>query len=708
MAESFSKSRETTTARRLDAVRRAWSSALLSGLRGVRTRHASHRMAHACVCVAMLCVWSLPHGDRTTLRRAPVINATSEDEIDAALQRAAASALGGREGTIMLMDARTGRLRAVANSRVAFEEATAPGSTIKAFTMLAALRSGVLNEETRVQCREHYERGDLKMTCSHTRFKPAFDPAQALAYSCNYFFAKVGERLDGETFDETLASFGFGARTGGDEGEAAGELPRGRWQVRHALGESRQLSVTPAQLITAYAALVNGGQLFIPRRAPAEGFVPRVRAQLDIAPAHRTLVLEGMRGAVTYGTAMHAGLDSPARYIFGKTGTSTPGDDFHSQGWFVGFAAEKNPGDDAPPPAEAVKLAVLVHLKHAHGSECAEISQPLFDEYERLQTQRVAEQAAAFDGEREHDDGRASVDDEHAEEMQVSPVEASSGGEIRVRLSREERTIRLSLDDYVFGVLAAEGSVEEELEALKAQAVISRTYALKNLRRHAREGYDMCTSTHCQRFMLVRDESVRPGFYDLLRRAVAETRGEVLRDAQGRVAEGYFSASCGGATADISTLWGVGSAPPQLRGVRDDFCAGDRYRSWTDVIPAAQLLKALRSDPRSDVGAHLDAVRVVRRDRTGRAEIVALDGERRRTLGGWDFKIIVGRTLGWSVLKSSRFEVSRAGANFVFHGSGFGHGLGLCQSGAHVMAQRGASYRQILSQYLPGTILGGA
>jgi stage II sporulation protein D len=77
-------------------------------------------------------------------------------------------------------------------------------------------------------------------------------------------------------------------------------------------------------------------------------------------------------------------------------------------------------------------------------------------------------------------------------------------------------------------------------------------------------------------------------------------------------------------------------------------------------------------------------------------------------LRGWDFKLIVGRTLGWNMLKSSRFEVTRAGPNFVFRGEGFGHGLGLCQEGAHALARRrGASYLQILRHYFPGTRLGG-
>jgi hypothetical protein len=96
-------------------------------------------------------------------------------------------------------------------------------------------------------------------------------------------------------------------------------------------------------------------------------------------------------------------------------------------------------------------------------------------------------------------------------------------------------------------------------------------------------------------------------------------------------------------------------------------------------------------------------VSVLRKDASGRAELIAIEGNRRITVKGWDFKIIVGRTLGWNVLKSSRFEIARSGSNFIFRGQGFGHGLGLCQEGAHVMAERGASYRQILGKYFPST-----
>jgi stage II sporulation protein D len=141
--------------------------------------------------------------------------------------------------------------------------------------------------------------------------------------------------------------------------------------------------------------------------------------------------------------------------------------------------------------------------------------------------------------------------------------------------------------------------------------------------------------------------------------------------------------------------------------VSDEYCATEPHHAWTDVISHADLLKALQTDPRTSVGHRLTSVSVLRTDASGRAELIAIDGERRLTLSGWDFKIIVGRALGWHLLKSSRFEITRAGAGFIFRGSGFGHGLGLCQEGAHVMASRGASYREILAKYFPSTRVDG-
>ncbi len=178
----------------------------------------------------------------------------------------------------------------------------------------------------------------------------------------------------------------------------------------------------------------------------------------------------------------------------------------------------------------------------------------------------------------------------------------------------------------------------------------------------------------------------------------------MLLDDRGQPIDAYFGASCGGETANIRDLWGATPAF-YLRGVRDEYCDAGPHAKWTDVISRADLLRALQSDSRTDVGNRLDQVLVSKRDETGRAEFITLEGEHRKTVRGWDFKIIVGRVLGWNVLKSSRFEVGRSGSNFIFRGSGFGHGLGLCQEGAHVMAARGASYQKILEKYFPGTVV---
>ena len=662
---------------------------------------------------------------------AEAVTTLSEEAIDEALQRAAATALDGRDGTIIVIDPQTGRVRATVNSQLAFGEAFPPGSTIKPFTMLAALRDRIINSDSSVLCREPYQHARFRIRCSHTPLKPPFNPTEALAHSCNYFFARIGERLDARTFDTTLSDYGFGARTGASvDREAAGKLPVSPWRTSYALGEAKgNLLVTPAQLITAYTALFNGGHLYTLQLSAPRDFQTRQRTQLGISDEHRRMLLDGMLGAVVYGSAARAGLNMQSLGIFGKTGTATARDDYRSHGWFIGFAAdenaltntERNKESEAGTDNEvdvktdveqtvrpaAMRLGVLVFLKRGQGVLSAEAARHVFEEYARTHVRR--ENAPTLTTH----DSPVKANALPASSLPQSPGAsstsmASTSTSVRVRLAREGVTLALPFEDYVFGVLAAEASTEEESEALEAQAIVSRTYALKNLRRHQSEGYDFCNQTHCQRYLAVKNEGTRPEFYTTLRRTIADTRGEILRDTNGRVADVYFSTSCGGMTANVSTLWGRSASPPSyLRGARDEHCTTMPHHSWTDTIPAARLLKALQSDTRTDVGATLANIVVIKRDATGRAETLALEGTRRRVVRGWDFKIIVGRTLGWSILKSTRFEARRAGDDFVFRGSGFGHGLGLCQSGAHVMARRGATKRQILAQYFPGTRISG-
>src|SRR6267142_1471848 len=316
---------------------------------------------------------------------ASLAESASEDNLDQRLAQAATAALGDRRGTIIVMDPQTGRVRAVVNSEIAFEENLPPGSTIKPFTALAALRSGLIDEDSQTLCREKYSHEGFQTVCSHPRDLAPLNPTEAIAYSCNYYFGKVGERLNEANFVSTLSEFGFGKSSGINVArEGQGKLPRNGWHSQNAIGESDDLLATPIQLIDAYSALVNGGHLFAPRVASARGYVPELRASIAIKDEHRSLIIKGMRGAVRYGTAETASLYSLPAYIFGKTGTATQINGFRSQGWFVGFASPLDNNTASPPPdnskgdresaEEKVKLAVLVFLRKAHGSEAAQVA----------------------------------------------------------------------------------------------------------------------------------------------------------------------------------------------------------------------------------------------------------------------------------------------------------------------------------------------
>ncbi|HEY8204017.1 MAG TPA: SpoIID/LytB domain-containing protein [Pyrinomonadaceae bacterium] len=678
----------------------------------------AHALLLTCVC-AVLLLFNLPrqHAVWPALTW-PNFSTANENEVDSALQQAAEDALGQREGSIIIMDAQTGRVRATVNPEGAYSQAMMPGSSIKPFTTLAALRAGLIDEDSRTVCPGRFTGLSFSLPCVHADHLPPFNPSQAIAYSCNYYFATLGQRLGRDKLTETLRAFRFGQPTGLAEDEATGVIKpcesgdaarirsaqtdqasqRADCGAREALGESDHIQVTPIQLLTAYAALLNGGHLFQPQTASANSFNAIERSQINISAAERRTIIEGMAGAVRYGTARGAKLDSLPLTIVGKTGTAQPPKGFRTNGWFVGFAGAADATRELEPAD--IQLAVIVFLPRAHGAEAATISRPIFEAYANEISHRDTAAQRASTTDRSDD----TTDDA------ASPRLPTSASPVRVHLVHDNVTRELSLEDYVLGVMRAEGTMETEPEALKALAIAVRTFALKNIGRHAKDGYDFCSTTHCQRFagapVPMRADRAHPARPDaVIVDAVRATKGQVLLDQRSELIDSYFGASCGGKTANVATLWGTSPAK-HLEGVRDEFCETGPHAHWIDTIKRADLLRALQSDSRTDVGNRLDHITVSKRDETGRAEFITVEGEQRKVVRGWDLKIIVGRVLGWNILKSSRFEVSRAGSNFVFRGSGFGHGLGLCQEGAHVMAARGASYQRILEKYFPGTSVG--
>src|SRR5437667_2500284 len=516
-----------------------------------------HSFVLTCACVALLMFNSSFPKNRWRIFAWPNESpALREAAIDSALQQAATASLGQREGAIIVMDAQTGRIRALVNSQLAFDQALMPGSTMKPFTALAALRAGLIDKDSRTVCPGRFTGRGFSLPCVHEDHLPPFTPSQAIAYSCNYYFATLGQRLGRDKLVETARQFGFGQPAGIEETagtlrpcetgnntrirESAHATEQSDCDAREAIGESDHIQVTPIQLLLAYTALVNGGRLWQPRISRSE---PIERSRIDISQEHRAIIIEGMRGAVRYGTAKNAHLDSLPLYILGKTGTSQPAKGFRSNGWFVGFASHTRADSSAEPTSDEIDLAVLVLMSRSHGAEAATLAKPIFETF--------VEQTENFHR-RDAEERRVSAENGALNSALRNPQSAI----VKVHLVTENVTQELSLEDYVVGLMRAEGSMETEPEALKALATAIRTFAMKNRGRHAKDGYDFCSTTHCQRFS-VGSPRVGKGSEDdralsndragnTMLAAVRATEGQFLSDDRGQPIDAYFGPSCGG------------------------------------------------------------------------------------------------------------------------------------------------------------------
>ncbi len=279
--------------------------------------------------------------------------------------------------------------------------------------------------------------------------------------------------------------------------------------------------------------------MFKPKVASGNDFEPVERSNINIASHHRAIIIEGMRGAINYGTARATKLDSLPLTIIGKTGTANPATGFRHNGWFVGFAGPFQSNGELD--ASRIDLAILVVLSRAHGSDAAKLARPIFETY--------ANEIRGGGS----DTSRISTSDANRSDTNVAatPPSPDVASLIKVHLVRENVTQTPSLEDYVAGVLRAEGSVESEVEALNALAITIRTYALKNIGRHAKDGYDFCSKTHCQRFV-GRESPVMNGLDSRVSAAVRATEGQVLFDDRAQPIDAYFGASCGGENCQTS------------------------------------------------------------------------------------------------------------------------------------------------------------
>lgn len=270
-----------------------------------------------------------------------------------------------------------------------------------------------------------------------------------------------------------------------------------------------------------------------------------------------------------------------------------------------------------------------------------------------------------------------------------------------LRVLRGDGSIaEMALEDYLPGVLAAEMPADFPAEALKAQAVAARTYALYCAGSHKHGGADVCTDfACCQAWM---DEPDRRenwgGDYERcaarIESAVRETAGLILT-WDGAPVFAAFHSSSAGATEDCGAVW---NPVPYLRSVPSPETAETvpNFLSSLRCAPLDFRDTILSACPEADFsGPEEEWLGELRRDESGRTASVVIGGAELR---GTELRRLFS-------LRSTAFTLAYSEGAFVFTVSGFGHGVGMSQYGAAVMAEQGAGFAEILAHYYPGTTL---
>jgi stage II sporulation protein D len=265
-------------------------------------------------------------------------------------------------------------------------------------------------------------------------------------------------------------------------------------------------------------------------------------------------------------------------------------------------------------------------------------------------------------------------------------------GQIEVCLSKSGKILIINiveLEQYLWGVLKREISPSWPSETIKAQAIIARTFALSHLNNHKRDGYNLCSSWHCQVYGGLESEDKR------LTSIVQQTKGLVLCNDRS-LAKTPYHACCGGWTASITEVWGGGTIK-YLRPKRCTYCKDSPHYFWRRCIRERDIRKKMERSGYL-LGEILEITpRSITSSGRGRYVVVKGRGGKAKIKSN-SFRLMIGG----QVIRSTRFWASKIRNTFVFTGYGWGHGVGFCQWGGKEMGSRGFLCEEILRFYYPG------
>jgi stage II sporulation protein D len=237
---------------------------------------------------------------------------------------------------------------------------------------------------------------------------------------------------------------------------------------------------------------------------------------------------------------------------------------------------------------------------------------------------------------------------------------------------------RLDLEKYIAAVIEAEGGNHAPLEYYKAQAVLIRTFTIKNLYKHAEEGFDLCDGVHCQAYKSRCSQNPE------ILNATESTAGKVLLDSEQILIMSPFHSNCGGKTSPAGIVWQQDLS--YLQEVNDPFCVKSAHATWTSTVSKQQWLDFISGYTRSTTDYRRYNFTF---DTPLRVKSILING----------IELNLRAVREYFNLKSAFFSITDNGETIMFNGRGYGHGVGMCQEGAMEMARVGYCWLDIIHMY---------
>lgn len=272
-------------------------------------------------------------------------------------------------------------------------------------------------------------------------------------------------------------------------------------------------------------------------------------------------------------------------------------------------------------------------------------------------------------------------------------------GTIKLLHKKTGKVEQVNIDDYLCNVVSAEMPADYEIEALKAQAVVARTYTIYKINNKKHENADICDdSTCCQAWVDKEtrfsrwEESKRESNWEKIQKCVQETQGQIIT-YQNQPINAFFHANSGGKTELPVNVWG-GTGLPYLQVVET---AGEEgYKQYESEVELTQdelieKLKTKYSDISIDFSNQED-LKILEYTDSGRVKTVKFGNHE---ISGVETRTLLG-------LKSTNFEISKENDKIKFTVKGYGHGVGMSQTGADAMAKQGKNYKEIINHFYSG------